>query len=64
MTGKTNLDAASGTKPCRSDEQRVLDAIEDDEVRECLRRFHAVPACPRSAVETPGADDKTAGEGN
>ena len=34
---------------CRSDEQRMLDALEDDEVREALRAFHEVPARPSCA---------------
>jgi len=38
--------AMGNPESCRSDDRRVLDAIEDDEVREVMRAFHKVPARP------------------
>ena len=37
----------TGAGSHRSNDQFVQDAIEDDDVREVLRTFHKVAACPR-----------------
>jgi len=48
MTGGANPASSREEQSFISDERRVQDALEDDEVREVLRAFHQLPAPPIS----------------